>query len=184
MEAIGAKFWDLPTGEDMDLSFQHRSKGWKFYFAPDAKVDHMHRADLKALRKVWVTYGQAHAVLISRHVKKKRLEIVLQFLKNNPSVALPFPITGFIYLGNFHMTHIFGFLFMLSIIAGWSIMSIMSFILTLYFGYQYIKWNIGMEPKNKLLTWCKLKYLTNFSFIIGGLKDFKKYKILCIEPSF
>jgi hypothetical protein len=29
-----------------------------------------------------------------------------------------------------------------------------------------------------------MKYLTNLSFIKGGLKDFKKYKILCIEPSF
>ena len=41
-----------------------------------------------------------------------------------------------------------------------------------------------MEPRDKFLTWCKMKYLTNLSFIQGGLKDFKKYKILCIEPSF
>src|SRR3989338_2052588 len=184
MESIGAKFWDLPTGEDMDLSFQHRSKGWKFYFAPDAKVDHMHRADLKALRKVWVTYGQEIGNLLNKHLKKSRLEIIFQFLNKNPSINFPFPIKGFIYLGNFHLLHIFGFLFILSIIFGWGILGIMSFILILYFGYQYVKWNIGMEPKNKFLTWCKMKYLTNLSFVQGGLKDFKKHKILCIEPSF
>jgi hypothetical protein len=41
-----------------------------------------------------------------------------------------------------------------------------------------------MEPKSKFLVWCKMKYLTNLSFLQGGLKDFKQYKILCIEPSF
>ncbi|PIP67743.1 MAG: hypothetical protein COW92_04850, partial [Candidatus Omnitrophica bacterium CG22_combo_CG10-13_8_21_14_all_43_16] len=184
MESIGAKFWDLPTGEDMDLSFQHRSKGWKFYFAPDAKVDHMHRADLKALRRVWVTYGQAHAMLLNKHLKKSRLEIIFQFLDKNPSISFPFPVKGFIYLGNFHLTHIFGFIFILSLILGLGLASLIALILTAYFGYQYIKWNIGMEPKNKLLTWCKIKYLTNLSFMIGGLKGFKKHKILCVEPSF
>jgi hypothetical protein len=57
-------------------------------------------------------------------------------------------------------------------------------LLTLYFAYEFTKWNLYMEPKDQLWTWGKLKYLTNLSFIQGGLKDFKKYKILCIEPSF
>jgi len=185
MESIGAKFWDLPTGEDMDLSFQHRSKGWKFYFAPDAKVDHMHRADLKVLRKVWVTYGQAHACLLNKHLKNSRLEIIFQFLKNNPSISMSFPVKGFIYLGNFHLMHIFGILFILSLImGGFSLINLVFMALTIYFAYQYVKWNMGMEPKNKFLVWCKMKYLTNLSFIQGGLKDFKKYKIICIEPSF
>ncbi|MBU1913288.1 MAG: hypothetical protein KKB22_07140, partial [Candidatus Omnitrophica bacterium] len=162
----------------------HRSKGWKFYFAPDAKVDHMHRADLKALRRVWVTYGQAHANLLNKHLKKSRLEIIFQFLNKNPSISLPFPIKGFIYLGNFHLMHIFGFIFILSLILGLGLASLIAFILTAYFAYQYVKWNIGMEPKKEFFTWYKMKYLTNLSFIQGGLKDFKKYKIICIEPSF
>jgi hypothetical protein len=57
-------------------------------------------------------------------------------------------------------------------------------LLALYFGYEFIKWNLDMEPKKELWTWNKLKYLTNLSFIQGGLKDFKKFKVLCIEPSF
>jgi len=191
MQQIGAKFWERPTGEDMDLSYQHRSSGWKFYFAPKAKVDHMHRADLKSLRKVWVTYGQAHLPLIDKYVKKTGIEIILQSLKGNPSFMLPFPLRGFIYLGYFHLMHIFGLLFMIGLVMdlifwnlGITIFTFAAFLLMLYFGYQYVKWNFGMEPKNKFWAWCKMKYLTNLSFIQGGLKDFKKYKIFCIEPSF
>jgi glycosyltransferase involved in cell wall biosynthesis len=191
MREINAKFWERPTGEDMDLSYQHRSRDWRFYFAPKAKVDHMHRADMKALRKVWVTYGQAHLPLIDKYVKKNGLEIIFQFLKGNPSFVLPFPLRGFVYIGNFHLMHFFVFLFLVGLVldfifkgSGVTIFALVSFLLTFYFAFQYVKWNFGMEPTNKFLTWCKMKYLTNLSFIQGGLKDFYRFKILCIEPSF
>lgn len=191
MQEINAKFWDRPTGEDMDLSYQHRSKGWKFYFAPKAKVDHMHRADLKALRKVWVTYGQAHLPLIDKYVKHNGLQVTLQFIKGAPSFVLPFPIRGFVYLGNFHLMNLFGLLFIIGITFGYFsnnmgilLFTIISLMVFLRFTYEYVKWNLAMTPKRQFLTWCKMKYLTNLSFIQGGLKDYKKYKILCIEPSF
>lgn len=184
MEEIDAKFWERPTGEDMDLSYQHRSKGWKFYFAPKAKVDHMHRADLKSLRKVWVTYGQAHLPLIDKYVKTHVLEIIFQFLENKPTLMIPSPVKGFIYLGNFHLMHIFALLFLAGLILHLKVLAISSIILMFYFLYQYVKWNFGMEPKSKFFVWCKMKYLTNLSFIWGGLKEFRKYKILCVEPSF
>lgn len=191
MLEIGAKFWDRPTGEDMDLSYQHRSKGWKFYFAPKAKVDHMHRADIKLLRKVWVTYGQAHLPLIDKYVKKNMLEVIFQCLQGCPSLKIPFPIRGFIFLGNFHLMHFFTFVFLSSLLAslvakseGWAVVAVLSFLAAAYYVYKYVQWNFAMEPKNKFWFWCKMKYLTNLSFIQGGLKDFKKYKVLCIEPSF
>ncbi|MCM8770675.1 MAG: glycosyltransferase [Candidatus Omnitrophica bacterium] len=191
LDKEGARFWERPTGEDMNLSYTMRSRGWKFYFAPKAKVDHMHRADMKALRKVWVTYGQAHLPLIEKYVKRRVLEIVFQSIKGAPILRIPFPIKGFIYLGNFHLLHIFGFLFLVGLVLSfiyqnffiWDLTA-MLFVITYYFGYQFVKWNFGMEPTNKFWFWCKIKYLTNLSFIIGGLKDFKKYKVLCIEPSF
>ena len=191
LDETGVKFWDRPTGEDMNMSYEIRSRGYKFYFAPKAKVDHMHRADLKALLKVWVTYGQAHLPLIDKYVKKKGLEIVLQFLKGGPSFVMPFPVRGFIYVGNFHLMHIIFVLLLLGITCNFffqslalSAANLILLILALYFAYQYVKWNFGMEPKSAFWTWFKMKYLTNLSFIKGGLKDFKKYKILCIEPSF
>ncbi len=191
MQEAGAKFWDRPTGEDMDLSYQHRSQGWKFYFAPKAKVDHMHRADLKALRRVWVTYGQAHLPLIDKYVRKNGVDIILQAVKGAPIVRLPLPLRGFIYLGNFHLLHIFGLLSLAGIILSFlvwgiaiKIATIVLLLITFYFAYQYVKWNFSMEPKDKFWSWCKMKYLTNLSFIQGGLKGFGKYKVLCIEPSF
>jgi glycosyltransferase involved in cell wall biosynthesis len=191
MKEIGAKFWERPTGEDMDLSYQHRSKGWKFYFAPLAKVDHMHRADLKALRKVWVTYGQAHLPLLQKYVKKNVMQIIFQNFKGCPSIKLPFPIKGFIYLGNFHLMHMAAALFLAGLIWAviaktlvWWLVALLLFLFVIKFAYQYVRWNFDMEPKSAFWTWCRLKYLTNLSFIQGGLKEFGKYKILCIEPSF
>lgn len=189
MKKIAARFWDNPTGEDMDLSFQHQTKGWKYYFLPTAKVDHMHRADLKALRKVWVAYGAAHMPLLKKYLKNKRLEIIFQFLKGNPVIKFPFPIPGFIYIGNFHLLHLFSLSTIIGLILTFSgfqawLFTIISALLTLYFAYQFVKWNFGMEPTNKFFVWCKMKYLTNLSFFIGGLKGFKKYKIICVEPSF
>lgn len=191
MREAGEKFWERPTGEDMDLSYQHRGQGWKFYFAPKAKVDHMHRADLKALRKVWVSYGQAHLPLIDKYVRKNGVDIILQALKGAPVVRLPLPLRGFIYLGNFHLLHIFGLLSLAGIILSFlvwgiaiKIATIALLLITFYFAYQYVKWNFAMEPKDKFWSWCKMKYLTNLSFIQGGLKEFGKYKVLCIEPSF
>jgi len=191
LDKLGSHFWDRPTGEDMDFSFQHRKAGWKFYFAPQARVDHMHRADLKSLRKVWVAYGQAHAPLIDKYVTKRYLEIILQFLKKKPFFKIPFPLKGFIYIGDFHLMHLFGLFFVISIVLNliWpsaflKTFGFVSLFLAVYFLFQFVKWNFGMEPKSKFFVWCKFKYLTNLSFIQGGLKDFRKYKILCIEPSF
>lgn len=184
IKALGVKFWDRPTGEDMDFSFQHRRNGWRFYFAPKARVDHMHRADLKSLRRVWITYGQAHAPLIDRYVKKNGLEIIIQFLKSKPSFMLPLPMKGFIYLGNLHLIYLSGLLFVLGLIFSWGLPTWLLLIICLFFTYQYVKWNFSMEPRRAFLTWCKMKYLTNISFIQGGLKGLKTYKVFCIEPSF
>ena len=190
LDECGLKFWERPTGEDMNLSYECRSRGYKFYFAPLAKVDHMHRADMLALRKVWVSYGQAHLPLIEKYVRKNGLQIVFQNLKGK-ALLLPFPCRGFIYLGNFHLLHLAGLLFLIGLVSSFTlggivteIFTLAAFLLFLYFAYQYVKWNFGMEPRNKFLSWCKMKYLTNLSFIHGGLKDFRKYKVLCVEPSF
>jgi glycosyltransferase involved in cell wall biosynthesis len=188
----GARFWDNPTGEDMNFSFTHQRKGWRFYFLPSAKVDHMHRANLKALRKVWVAYGRAHCPLIDKYVKKTRLEIIFQCLKSNPSIRIPFPVKGFIYLGNFHLMSLFGVGFLVSLVLSLlmtgiglpEVLGMVFLALFAYFSFGFVRHCFAMEPKKYFFSWVKMKYLTNLSFIIGGLKDFKKYKVICIEPSF
>ncbi len=191
LQETGMSFWERPTGEDMNLSYEMRSRGWKFYFAPEAKVDHMHRADIKALRKVWVTYGQAHLPLIDKYVKRKGVQVVLQFLKGGPSFTLPVPMRGFVYIGNFHLMHLYALLFLAGLALSFiftplfiKVLTVIFLLLTWRYAYLFVRWNFDMEPKDKFWFWCKMKYLTNLSFIQGGLKDFKKYKVLCIEPSF
>ncbi|NQU19309.1 glycosyltransferase [bacterium] len=186
-----ARFWTKPTGEDIDFCYQVQRAGWKLYFTPRAKVDHMHRANLKQLLKVWTTYGAAHPPLLDKY-SKNRIEIILQLQKARPKISFPFPIKGFIYLGNFHLFQIFILFSLIFLVTSINnpaslflkILVGASVILSIYFSYQFIKWCIPMEPRENFFSWCKMKYLTNLYFIKGGLKGSLKYKTFCIEPSF
>lgn len=192
LDVAGAYFWERPTGEDMELSLRTRKHGYKFYFAPDADVKHMHRANLKQLLNVWASYGRAHPVLIEKYIRKHRLDIILQFLKSKPVLSFPFPIRGFIYLGNLQL----GILcLILSLVSGLAIILgnssagllvslgifVMGFVL---FSFNYFKACFDMQPRRLFLSWCAMKFLTNIYFIRGGLEGIFKHKILCIEPSF
>lgn len=191
IDQANAHFWTNPTGEDMDFCYQVQRAGWKLYFAPQARVNHMHRADQRQLLKVWVTYGAAHPPLLRKYAKK-RIEIVLQLDRKKPQISFPFPINGFIYLGNFHLFQLFGIASIVFLIATIMhpaspplIISLLaSVVFFIYFTYQFIKWCIPMEPRKNFLHWCKLKYLTNLFFVKGGLTGSIKNKTFCIEPSF
>ncbi len=194
IDEANARFWDEKTGEDMEFGLQIQQKGWKLYFEPKAKVDHMHRADFPALKKVWVTYGMAHAPLLAKHASQK-LDIVFQIFgawPKLPLISINFPIKGFIYIGYFQIMHLSGLLAligMIMLLCGISnsmvigLTAIMS-VLTLYFMRKYFDVCFLMKPHKHFFTWCKMKYMTNLMFIIGGLKRSKKFKTFCIEPSF
>lgn len=194
VEANGRKFWELPTGEDMDFGIRARSKGWKFYFLPSASVEHMHRADYKALLKVWRTYGEAHPPLLAAHAKKS-MDIVFQFIggwPKHPVLKIPFPIKGFIYIGNFHLMHIFGILFLFTFIMQWMmpasmILRVLSWVFlvpTLWCLFHFFKPIFNIEPYWEWPQFAKMKYFTNWKFILGALKNSVKFKTFCIEPSF
>ncbi len=195
VEDAERRFWDLPTGEDIDFGLRVRRKGgWKFYFLPQAYVKHMHRADLRALLKVWRTYAQAHPPLLRTH-SRNFLEIVFQFIgkyPHHPILKMPSFIRGFIYIGNFHLMHIFGILFLLSFVMqwifplswGWRISAWVSLLLALVFSFKFFRSAFHIEPYDKWREFAKMKYLTNLYFIKGGLKGSFRYRTLCIEPSF
>ncbi len=188
-------FWDSPTGEDIDFGLRVRKKGkWKFYFLPSASVRHMHRADLKALLKVWRSYSQAHPLLLQTHAKKS-MEIIFQFLgqyPNNPLISFPSPVRGFIYIGNFHLMH----LWLAAALAGFFLQSsfpfsvpmriftVASIILCVAFALRFFRSAFRIEPYDKWYAFCKMKYLTNLYFVLGGFKGSIKHKTFCIEPSF
>lgn len=188
------RFWELPTGEDMDFGFRVRKKGWKFYFLPEASVDHMHRADLKALLKVWRTYGAAHPPLLHAHADTF-IEFITQFKgrwPNHKVFQFLFPIKGFIYIGNFHLMHIFGFFFLLFFVLHWAFgasfwlkfFTWANLLLFVTYTFKFFRPAFNIEPYNKWFEFAKLRYLTNLHFTRGGLQGSKKYKTFCIEPSF
>ncbi len=191
IEKINLHFWKHPTGEDIDFCLTLHKAGWKLYFAPKAKVDHMHRADFKALKKVWVTYGQAHPPLLQKH-SKDVLEIVFQFISKKPSIRFSSKTKGLIYIGNFHLMHIFGFLFVVTLLFSifssnkilWIILTATFFIAGIGFAFRFFSHCFNMNPRKHFFTWAKMKYMTNLCFLKGGLKGKKKYKAFCIEPSF
>lgn len=194
VEQNNRKFWNLPTGEDIDFGIRARKQGWKFYFLPSALVEHMHRADLPALLKVWKAYSAAHPPLLRAHAKNY-LEIIFQFIGHYPNHAIlpiPSPIKGFVYIGNFHLMHFFGLLFLIFFILHWIFpcsLWIQSFVwLTLlatsFFKFRFFRTAFNIEPYHKWLAFAKMKYLTNLHFILGGLKGSLRNRTFCIEPSF
>ena len=182
IDKLGLRFWTQPTGEDIEFSLRVRKAGYKLYFAPAAQVDHMHRADLPALKKVWVGYGKGHPLLVQTHAKKV-LEIVFQNFRKHPRIKFPFPAKGLIYLGNFHWMHIAALCFLVSLLINkW--LAILFLLLTVRFVYKFFSGCFKMKPKNKWATWCRIKYLSNWSFMKGALLNCRRYKVLYIEPSF
>jgi hypothetical protein len=175
----------------MDFCFQIKKGGWKFYFAPKAFVNHMHRADLKALLKVWRSYGRAHGPLLAKYAST-HLEFVLQFLPGQPRFKIPFFYKGLVYLGHFHLMHLFGLAFLVSLIVSFltwglglpEIIAAISLVGLVYAKINYYYWCFFMQPRKKLLTFCKMKYLTNWAFMVGGLENIFKDKAFCVEPSF
>ena len=188
------RFWDLPTGEDIDFGIRARKKAWKFYFLPSASVEHMHRADLGALLRVWRSYGAAHAPLLRTHAKNY-LEIIFQFIGRYPNhfiLRVPSCIRGFIYIGNFHLMHLFLFLFLLFFVLQWvfplsfylKLFSWLALPPLLFFSFRFFRTAFNIAPYNKWFAFAKMKYLTNLYFILGGFKGSLKHKTFCIEPSF
>ena len=182
MDKLGLKFWHEPTGEDIELSLRVRKAGYKLYFAPSASVEHMHRASLQALKKVWVGYGKGHPVLVHTHAKKG-IEIVLQNFRKHPRIKIPCPCKALIYFGNFHWMHIYLLGSIISLfLNGW--LALLFFLLTVRFAYKFFGGCFNIKPKKHWFTWCRIKYLSNWSFMKGSLLNFWKYKVLYIEPSF
>jgi len=187
----GLKFWDHPTGEDVEFSFNARIRGWKLYFDPGASVDHMHRSSFPALRKVWQSYGVGQGPLVRAHADR-RLEIIFQWMKGMPRIVVPFPLKGFVYLGSFHMTHLALLGAACCAVAGmlrpgcclweWAVVALVG--AAAYFFYPFHLHALHMNPRRHYWTWLKYKYLTNWEFIKGGLKRLVKDRVLCVEPSF
>ncbi len=190
IRAVGGKFWPEPTGEDVEFSIRVQKAGFRLYYMPSAVVKHMHRLTADAFDRVWIGYGKGHPVLV-QSLAADMFEIVWQFLPGSPSLKIPSKVKGLVYLGPFHLMHVFAFLTFLLLAAGlgnrlpavWALWCICAG-LTGYFAYRFFSPLRKIQPASAFWTWCKIKYGNNWSFMKGALLNFKRTKVLYIEPSF
>lgn len=186
IDEIGGQFWNEPTGEDVDFSLRILQKGYKLYFAKSAVVRHMHRVSLDSYLRQWYGYGFGHPLLIDKHAADK-LEILLQFAQP-VSIKVPFPIKGIVHVGSFHMMH----LSLAATVATGALAALAPATLPLLLASGaalvasaslYFSPCLKLRPTSSILTWCKIRYLTNWAFIRGALEGCKKFGTICVEPS-
>lgn len=178
----GGRFWDQPTGEDVEANIKLLRAGYKLYFNVNALVKHMHRVTLKSLLRQWEGYGYSHPTLVVNHAGKK-FEIVVQFLPGSPAYIIPGP-KGIIYIGDFHMLHLSGLLYLIGLIAGWAYLVKLFFLAVfVVFMYRFFASSLTLKPKSEFFTWAKLRYLTNLYYIWGAIKGSIDFGSLSIEQS-
>ena len=185
--AIGREFWHEITSEDVDFSLRILKAGYKLYYKPSAIVDHMHRVTLAAYCKQLYGYGFGHPLAVQKHAKNV-LEMQLQYTPRYLTLAIPFPIKGIIYFGDFHFMHAFGLAFLVKLILGLAAGNLSSWLavwaaLFFYFTYRYFRPTLKLRPRGKLLTWCRIRYLSNWALMKGGFVGARTFGVVYLESS-
>ncbi len=178
-DAVGREFWHEITNEDVDFSIRIIKKGYWLYFEPKAIVDHMHRVNLGDYCKQLFGYGFGHPLPVRAHAKKV-FEICLQYF-GYIYIPIPFFVKGVLYIGNFHLMHVFGALFLIQLLLGQA--AGMSGLLFLLFTFLYFKPAFKLKPKSKFFTWAKIRYISNWALMRGGFKGMKTWGIFYVESS-
>lgn len=187
VDAIGREFWHEITNEDVDFSIRILKKGFRLYFKPDAVVEHMHRMTLKDYEKQLFGYGFGHPLPVKAHARKI-FEICLQYF-GYIYLPIPFFKKGMLYIGNFHLLHIFGGLFLVWLIGaifGFTSYSGMLAVWGLLFAFFFVLYFLPVlriKPTRKILSWIKFRYLSNWALMRGGFKGMKTWGVFYLESS-
>ena len=184
--AAGGEFWPEPTGEDVDFCLRVQGAGYRLYFAKEAVVKHMHRVSLASYLKQWYGYGYGHPLLVSKHAEGG-LEIVIQ-TPEPLFLRLPGPANGIVHVGAFHLAHLGAAGAVLGgaatlVVPALAPVALAGLGLAVISGAAYFSPCLKLQPRGKLLTWCKLRYLTNWAFIRGALDGWRHFGTICVEPS-
>jgi hypothetical protein len=97
-------------------------------------------------------------------------------------------VKGIIYIGDFHFMHLFGLGFLASLVssiaAGLFAASFYVWgILFLVFLYRYFRPMLKLNPKSRFLTWCGIRYISNWALMRGGFKGARTFGVWYIESS-
>ena len=186
VDKIGREFWHEITNEDVDFSIRIIKNGFRLYFQPEAIVEHMHRVHLSDYCKQLFGYGFGHPLPVKAHAKRV-LEICLQYFGY---IYIPVPfLRGMLYIGNFHLMHIFGTLFLIRFILALFNPDLFSWwffvfgLLFLWFTLLYFQPIFALKPRNKFLLWAKIRYISNWALMRGGFKGMRRWGVFYIESS-
>ncbi len=179
VDAIGREFWHEITNEDVDFSIRILKKGFRLYYQPEAVVEHMHRVALKDYSNQLFGYGFGHPLPVKAHAKRV-FEICLQYFGY---IYIPIPcfIKGVLYIGNFHLMHVFGALFLIQLILGFP--ANLSGLFFVFFTFLYFKQVFTLNPRGKFLTWAKIRYVSNWALMRGGFKGMRTWRVFYVESS-
>ncbi len=185
--AVGREFWHEITSEDVDFSLRILKAGFTLYFQPSAIVEHMHRVTLQAYCKQLWGYGFGHPLAVQKHAKNV-LEIQFQYTPRYITFVIPSPKKGIIYIGDYHFMHFFGLGFLValagSLIAGTACASLTLWgALFLVFLWRYFSPMLRLKPWSKFLTWCRIRYVSNWALMRGGFKGGKTFGVIYLESS-
>lgn len=186
IEAAGGVFWDQPTGEDVDFCLRVQSGGYRLYFAPEAVVRHMHRVSLASYLKQWYGYGYGHPLLVAKHAAPG-FEVVLQ-MGQPVFLRVPGPLKGIVHIGAFHLMHAAAAATLASGVAlaltpaaaPWLAVSAAALVGS---AAAYFAPCRKLQPEGSFLSWCRIRYLTNWAFLRGALDGSRRFGALCVEPS-
>ena len=186
-DKIGREFWHEITNEDVDFSIRIIKSGFKLYYAPSAIVEHMHRVTLKDYCRQLFGYGFGHPLPVRAHAKNV-FEICLQYF-GYIYIPIPFFVKGVLYIGNFHLMHIFGALFLIRLAASLFVPSLLNGTLLVWgllfalFTVIYFLPALKLKPRSKFFTWAKIRYLSNWALMRGGFKGMKTWGVFYLESS-
>jgi len=185
---IGREFWHEITSEDVDFSLRILKAGFRLYYQPSAVVDHMHRVTLAAYCTQLYGYGFGHPLAVQKHAKNV-LEIQLQYTPRYLTLVIPFPKKGIIYIGDFHFMHLFGALFLGALIRG-AMAGACAAVPTAVFGglfaiflFRYFSPMLKLKPLGKVLTFCRIRYVSNWALMKGGFKGSATFGPIYLESS-
>lgn len=84
----------MHVGEDVDLSYRLRDKGWRIAYLPEGAIHHEHRSNYTSFMARRFDYGTSEAMLQRRHPLRKKRMVVPRFLAAIIFFCLTVPVTG------------------------------------------------------------------------------------------
>ena len=86
---------EMHVGEDVDLTWRLRDKGWAISYLPAGNVLHEHRSSIRSFMSRRFDYGTSEGMLQLLHPKRKKQMVIPPLLATVLALCLAAPFAGF-----------------------------------------------------------------------------------------